>query len=83
MRQSHNVQITELSASGAYDADYYTMLYGMATKQSSKNLVFSFNFMLWHLVLILVHKTIIGLGFCKQNYQCPGKSYQPRLWLSR
>ena len=48
MRLSRNVQITQLSACWAYDADYYSMRYGKATKQSSKNLVFSVNFMLWH-----------------------------------
>ena len=37
MRQSHNVQITELSAR-AYDGDYYSMRYGMATKQNSKKM---------------------------------------------
>ena len=30
----------------------------------------------------MYNKTIIGFGFCDmQNYQCLGKSYQPRLRL--
>ena len=33
--------------------------------------------------LEMYNKTIIGFGFCDtQNYQCLGKSYQPRLQLS-
>ena len=53
----------------------------MATKQNSKNPVFSANFILWHLVfqffpLKMCNKTIIGLGFGDMpNYQCLGKSY--------
>ena len=32
--------------------------------------------------LEMYNKTIIGFGFCDmQNYQCLGKSYQPRLRL--
>ena len=37
-------------------------------------------FSLWFSPLEMYNKTIIGFGFCDmQNYQCLGKSYQPRL----
>ena len=39
-------------------------------------------FSLWFSPLEMYNKTIIGFGFCDmQNYQCLGKSYQPRLRL--
>ena len=39
-------------------------------------------FSLWFAPLEMYNKTIIGFGFCDmQNYQCLGKSYQPRLRL--
>ena len=40
-------------------------------------------FSLWFSALEMYNKTIIGWGFCDMpNYQCRGKSYQPRLRLS-
>ena len=37
-------------------------------------------FSLWLSPLEMYSRTIIGFGFCDmQNYQCLGKSYQPRL----
>ena len=39
-------------------------------------------FSLWFSSPEMYNKTIIGFGFCDmQNYQCLGKSYQPRLRL--
>ena len=39
-------------------------------------------FSLWFSPLKMYNKTISGFGFCDmQNYQCLGKSYQPRLRL--
>jgi len=62
-----NVQITQLSASRcwAYDADYYSIWYGMAIKQNSKNLVFTVNFMLRHFFLFLF---FFRLEKKKKNY---------------
>ena len=40
-------------------------------------------FSLWFSPLEMYNKTITGFGFCDmQNYQCLGKSYQPRLRLA-
>ena len=40
------------------------------------------NLILWFSSLEMHNKTIIGFGFCDmQNYQCLGKSCQPRLRL--
>ena len=40
-------------------------------------------FSLWFSRLEMYNKRFIRFGFCDMpNYQCLGKSYQPRLWLA-